>query len=178
MIIAQLISTESDKDRTKNEQVQANRNRFLCKVTNQNASYEIKAGLIFLSNAWFFGSGGGCFNMAAATEETGNSGIFWKNCGMRWCFFSNCSSVSCSLMFTNLVRSCSTFEMCLSVFKKWQKVIREEVKHKRTALLVKQVTLRFVAGVTVIEIAVEITQSTHFFPHTWLFSTYPNVVMT
>lgn len=40
----------------------------------------MKAGLTFPSNAWFAGSGGGCFNMAAATESA-NSGIFWMSSG-------------------------------------------------------------------------------------------------
>nr|XP_046240358.1 protein hinderin [Scatophagus argus] len=38
-----------------------------------------KAELQFLSNAWLSGSGGGCFNMAAASTKSGNSGIFWMN---------------------------------------------------------------------------------------------------
>ncbi|XP_037346463.2 protein hinderin isoform X3 [Pungitius pungitius] len=39
----------------------------------------MRAGLFFHSNARLLGSGGGCFNMAAANSRSGNSGIFWMN---------------------------------------------------------------------------------------------------
>lgn len=61
---------------------QTNRKPSFYRKANQHFSCNRKAGLSVLSNAWLPGKGGGCFNMAAASTRSGNSGIFWMNGGM------------------------------------------------------------------------------------------------